>query len=633
MGRQASDTSQTTTTSSDSSAPANNAIEDDALSSLSECLRAAEDVYERYTSEHIPDDRSERERMGVVAPSQPLSPLAAGTPTEPGTPPPEMTGLNASTPTTESMPLIPVEQEAQRLPLRILNRYISDYTERAGIETEKEHYNQAETCLDRAARYSEAREKQHGLVFDNKVRLAEDLAFVYMKQSKWAEAVGKLHELLREAVAAESDHASAMCNARQNQLLATVYLDRWQNSASNALRSNADDLEMADKHAHAAFSKRDELVETNSVAISDEEKEAHHENMQLLVNILEAQGKTVEANVWREMLAEGSSTASESVRRASTLTSRPPPEAEAVGDRHDALITAIKTGDAELIQSTAAFQDLNVEKVLGRGEGKTLLMHAVECSDESTVHRLLDPSTVGANVDARNRRGRTALHIAAAQDRREMVRCLLSHDADIEAKDNDGETPLIKAVQGGHREIVQDLCDNSANMLTKNLVRLDEWNALIHAIHLPSSKVTTLLLDLAPDLKDCSDQSGKTALHHCVEAEKLDQAKAMLEHKHHLDVNAIDAASRTPLYFAASKPALPQREAMVDLLLQHGARIDDSKPPPRMREYAALKPSAAPRKTNRLSRHDSISTEGSIGTVSSGGTKLSRIFSGRMGFR
>ncbi|KAK0286102.1 hypothetical protein LTR91_002671 [Friedmanniomyces endolithicus] len=607
----------------------NQSEDDSAVSSLSDCLRTAEDIYERYTSEHDPDAQSIRLQDRMLAPSRPLSRLDIGTPESgPATP------VSETARASPAPSIMPAESsshiESHALPLRILNRYIADYRERARTEIEKSHFNQAETCLDSAARYSEAREQQYGVPFDDKVQIGEELASVYQQQARWAEAVSKLHELMRENSQGDDDIA-ILASARQNQLLASVYFDRHVHNASSGLYGGSDDLEVAEKHAHTAFARRDSFLEKSEAAPEDE-KERHQLCMYLLVNILEARGKTVEANVWREMLQDGSSTTN-SLRRASTLASRAPADFEVIEDRHEALMAAIRSGDSEQLQSVVAFQELNVEKVCGRGEGKTLLMHAVECSDESTVHRMLDPS-VGANVDARNRKGRTALHLAAAQGRHEMVRCLLHHDADIEAKDNDGETPVVKAVQGGHREIVQDLLDKGANVFTKNLVRLDEFGLLHHAIYLQNTKMVNLLLDLSPDLRHTVDQAGRTALHLCAEAEKLDHAKALIEHKNHVDVNAVDSASRTPLYFAASKPATSQqREAMVNLLVLHGASADDAKPPLRMREYAALKPAVVPRRAGRMTRHDSISTDGSIGTVSSNGTKLSRIFSSRMGFR
>ncbi|KAK5692735.1 E3 ubiquitin-protein ligase mib2 [Elasticomyces elasticus] len=435
-----------------------------AVSSLRDCLHAAEDIRERYTSDYVPEDRLSQ----AIATSRPLSPCSRVdmAESESATPIPKTVSATLS---QSSMPVDPVSHiETRVLLLRTLDRYIADHRERARAETERSHFKQAETCLESAARYSEAREHQYGIPFAEKIEIGEELANIYQRQGRWAEAVSKLHELMRED-GQDIDDAAVLANARHNQLLASVYFDRHMHSTPNTPHTGSDDLEVAEKHAHVAFAKLDSVIERGEGALSlVEETGRHYKCMQLIVSILDARGKLVEANVWREMLVEGSASG-----RPSTSTPRTLP-VEPAKDRHEAFALAIKSSDGDQLHSQTAFQDLNLEKVLGRGEGKTLLMHAVEYSDESVVEKLLDPA-VGATVDMRDRKGQTSLHLAAALGRHNMVRCLLHHDADIEAKDNDGETPIVKAVKGGHRDIVQDLLDRGANATTKNLVRLNEF--------------------------------------------------------------------------------------------------------------------------------------------------------------
>ncbi|KAK3614784.1 hypothetical protein LTR22_027664 [Elasticomyces elasticus] len=591
-----------------------------AVSSLRDCLHAAEHIHEQYTSDYVPEDRLSQ----AIATSRPLSPCSRVdmAESESATPIPKTVSATLS---QSSMPVDSVSRIKTRvLPLRTLDRYIADHRERARAETERSHFNQAETCLESAAHYSEAREHQYGIPFAEKIEIGEELANIYQQQGRWAEAVSKFNELMRED-SQGIDDAAVLANARHNQLLASVYFDRHMHSTSNTPQTGSDDLEVAEKHAHVAFAKRDSILERGEGAPGlIEEIGRHYKCMQLLVSILEARGKLVEANVWREMLVEGSASGLVSTSTSRTLPVEPGKE------RHEALVLAIKSNDMDLLHTQTAFQDLNLEKVLGRGGGKTLLMHAVEYSDESIVEKLLDPA-VGATVDMRDRKGQTSLHLAAALGRHNMVRCLLHHDADIEAKDNDGETPIVKAVKGGHRDIVQDLLDRGANATTKNLVRLNEFGLLHHATFSPTTRMINLLLDLVPELADSVDQAGRTSLHLCAQAEKVEHAKALLEHKHHLDIDALDAASRTPLYFAASKPATSKhRLAMVDLLVFHGASVDDAKLPTRMREYAALKTVVVPRRGSRLSRHDGFSTSSSDSgykSLSGSESKLSRIIS------
>jgi ankyrin repeat protein len=412
--------------------------------------------------------------------------------------------------------------------------------------------------------------------------------------------------------------------ARQNQILASIYYDRHTNKSGPALSNSKEDIENAEKHAKTAFNKRFKLLKVDEPP--EDEVQRHNSCTALLVRILETRDKTVEANELTKLLSpDTSSVTTDSLRRRST--NRPPNDFVIVEDKHELLINAIRAGDSDSMQSLLNGGDVNVEQ-LSR-DGKTPLMHAIEVSDETIVHKLLDPA-VGADVSTANKRGLTALHVAASHGLHDMVRCLLHHDAEMEVRDKRGETALMKAVQNDQGTIVQILSDAGADMDTKNA---DEWSLLHYSIRLSKMNMINQLLDIAPDLRDSVDQAGKTALHHCADLELVDQAAALLAHKNHVDVNAMDSVSRSPLYFAASKPPTPRRESMVRLLVDHDARVDESRPPPRYRDYSALKPFQTPRRASKLARHDSISTTGSIGTTSTGVTKLSRIFSGRMHMR
>ena len=167
--------------------------------------------------------------------------------------------------------------------------------------------------------------------------------------------------------------------------------------------------------------------------------------------------------------------------------------------------------------------------------------------------------------------------------------------------------------------------DAGADMNVKND---DEYSLLHYSIRLSGTHMTSLLLDLSPELRDSVDKAGKTPLHHCADYEWVDQATALLSHRNHVDVNAVDSIERSSLYLAASKPSTARRESIVQLFVEHGAYVDKKRPPPRWRDYSALKPFQTPR---RASRVDSVSTTGSIGSTSTGTTsRLSRIWSAKL---
>jgi len=62
----------------------------------------------------------------------------------------------------------------------------------------------------------------------------------------------------------------------------------------------------------------------------------------------------------------------------------------------------------------------------------------------------------GAEVDAKDREGKTPLHIAAEQVDRDFAEFLLKNGADINAEDNDGNTPIYYARQNQLKSFFED---------------------------------------------------------------------------------------------------------------------------------------------------------------------------------
>jgi tetratricopeptide (TPR) repeat protein len=87
----------------------------------------------------------------------------------------------------------------------------------------------------------------------------------------------------------------------------------------------------------------------------------------------------------------------------------------------------------------------------------------VEAAFESDLPSLLTLARRGADVNAGNRAGRTALWFAVYNDNEPMVRALLDLKAKVDQRGDDHDTPLIQAARNGLTPISKVLLDAGAN--------------------------------------------------------------------------------------------------------------------------------------------------------------------------
>lgn len=147
-----------------------------------------------------------------------------------------------------------------------------------------------------------------------------------------------------------------------------------------------------------------------------------------------------------------------------------------------------------------------------------------------TVKFLLENN---ANVNAKDREQRTALHWAVNSNNSDIVKLLLNYSAEIDAADNNHQTPLFWASTYGHEEIVKVLLTGGADM-------------------------------------DARDSFGKSPLHAAASKNHLEVAKLLLINS--ANVNALNRYKCSPLYFAA-EDGYPN---MITLLVEHGANLNQA---------------------------------------------------------
>ncbi|KAK1265357.1 hypothetical protein QJS04_geneDACA010641 [Acorus gramineus] len=218
-------------------------------------------------------------------------------------------------------------------------------------------------------------------------------------------------------------------------------------------------------------------------------------------------------------------------------------------------------------------------------EGRTAVHLAAGKGHVRMVRMLVEG---GADKDARSGNGWTAMHRAAANGDLDMVVALLEMGADCEIPTVRGQTPLDVARDKGHREIVE-MFGRGEIMLTaarrgdmkllESLLRRggggtngrDQYG--MTALHTAAIKghrdAVRTLIDYGADLH-ARDREGHTPLHLAVEGGSADAVEALVDKG--ADVNARTGRGATPLYMARSMG----HEGIAQLLLANGAASSSS---------------------------------------------------------
>lgn len=158
-------------------------------------------------------------------------------------------------------------------------------------------------------------------------------------------------------------------------------------------------------------------------------------------------------------------------------------------------------------------------------EKEQLLAIACASGNPALVHYLLH---LGANINARDPHGRTALFHACDNARPAVIRCLAAHGANFNARDNDGQTPAFAAM------------------------------------HEKAATVIPLLRKYGTDL-NAADNHGNRPLTEACREQNIRLVRALLTQG--ADPNLADKTGHTPLSLAA----LYHRPDIATLLLKHGA--------------------------------------------------------------
>ena len=212
---------------------------------------------------------------------------------------------------------------------------------------------------------------------------------------------------------------------------------------------------------------------------------------------------------------------------------------------YERFITAISTGKIEAIQAEIdKGSDINArEKILGsrviynKVYGETPLMHAAARGSATPIVELLLDN--GAQVNAHDDSGVTALMEAAKFNWSWNVKLLINRGAQVNARSNYGLTPLTIAALPRYDHPVRELA------------------------------IVKLLLEGGAEV-DGRDSNGRTPLALSAgHSYKPDIVALLLDHG--AEVNAPDRNGVTPLMLAVHERGFPE---IVKLLIEKGAQVD-----------------------------------------------------------
>lgn len=220
------------------------------------------------------------------------------------------------------------------------------------------------------------------------------------------------------------------------------------------------------------------------------------------------------------------------------------------------LIDAVKRHDGTAV---SALLDRGADVDAAEGDGATALHWAAQLDDDAVVGLLLDS---GADATAANRFLVTPLELASNNGNAAIVERLLAAGANPNATSREGHTPLMSAALNGRAAAVEALLAHGANVDAAETYR--GQTALMLAAGEGNVEAARLLIGAGADVKSQS-KSGFTALLFAVRNAQLDTVRLLLEHGANVNDLAPDGTS------ALNVAIVNAFYEVASVLLDHGA--------------------------------------------------------------
>ena len=222
------------------------------------------------------------------------------------------------------------------------------------------------------------------------------------------------------------------------------------------------------------------------------------------------------------------------------------------------LLLACSAAQAEAVR---LFLNAEADPNIAYADGDACLHAAIaaDCSKE-IIEEIIN---YGGEVNALNKRGRTALLLGCFYRQMDSVKVLLEAGADPVIADEEGFSCLHAAIDGYcSKDILQALIDHGALVDAK---RKDGTNALLRACTTGQSESVFFLLE-AGCHTDAAKPDGNNCLHEAVKGKcSKDTLQYIIEHD--MNVNAVNSKGQTALLQACES----NQGESIKLLLEKGA--------------------------------------------------------------
>ncbi|XP_066532025.1 transient receptor potential cation channel, subfamily N, member 1 [Hoplias malabaricus] len=255
-------------------------------------------------------------------------------------------------------------------------------------------------------------------------------------------------------------------------------------------------------------------------------------------------------------------------------------------DGQTALHIAVENCKPQVVQMLLGF---GAQVQLRGGKDLETPLHvAARVKEGEKVAEMLLKS--GAEVNAEQENGETAMHVAARHGALQMMRALTEEGADLTWRSKAGENPLHVAVRHCHAHMVEailnyltnersreeaELCVRQENQRGETALHLaaELKNEMVHREEEDVLIIRTLM-EYKADVTAATRKLGETPLHYCARVGNAAVLQEMLSNvpssRVQTAINKHAKNGRSPLLLAAERGHM----AVVRVLLENSARVD-----------------------------------------------------------